>query len=636
VRLEDVSGQTIATYPVTPQASEGQNADEFTSYTLAIPRPENLARVVLLYQDQELAERVASANAPALTLTSPVGGESLDSQSLAITWDASDADGDALTFNVDYSTDDGATWQKLAWGWPETTLEVGSAQLPGATQARIRVAANDGFLTTFAESETFVVADHPPVAIILSTDLNRYYVGGQTILLEGTGYDLEDGMLSDLTWYSDREGVLGTGSSLLLDADALAEGTHLIRLEAKDSAGQSSFGDPTMGVAGAEGFVAVNDTVSFDILYDPLTLPAELAVAPDLGFFALSGATALLTGTLTVSNLGDGSLGWTANSDAANVTLSSTSGDTPATVVVLVDPADLADGLHEGTLTFTPDDATLAPVTVDYFINVYPAFADATPRSATCDTADVPTPTQADVMVRFVNDSGALAVLYWRDSDNNLVEYARLDPDGFVDRETFETHEWVAQDEAGNALLDYAATAAETQCVVIEQPALSDEPAAPEIQAEETDAVPESTSAEESPAAEAAEEASAAPVQAADRFPLAAGRTIVREQKVPSESGNHYLIFQPDGNVVVYTADDQYVWGLQSITDKYAQAQSVQMQPDGNFVVRGANDEFIWSALSENPDPSAYLTLTAEGVLQLVSGATGAVLWASNGVTSLP
>jgi len=88
--------------------------------------------------------------------------------------------------------------------------------------------------------------------------------------------------------------------------------------------------------------------------------------------------------------------------------------------------------------------------------------------------------------------------------------------------------------------------------------------------------------------------------------------------------------------VVVYTADDQYVWGLQSTTGRYQEAQSAQMEPDGNFVVRGADDEFIWSALSENPDPSAYLTLSDEGVLQLVSGDSGDILWASDGATSSP
>lgn len=37
-----------------------------------------------------------------------------------------------------------------------------------------------------------------------------------------------------------------------------------------------------------------------------------------------------------------------------------------------------------------------------------------------------------------------------------------------------------------------------------------------------------------------------------------------------------------------------------------------------------------------NPDASAYLTLTPEGVLRLVSGVPGATLWASDGGTSLP
>jgi hypothetical protein len=124
--------------------------------------------------------------------------------------------------------------------------------------------------------------------------------------------------------------------------------------------------------------------------------------------------------------------------------------------------------------------------------------------------------------------------------------------------------------------------------------------------------------------------ASAGTTQAAS-FPLLADRAIVQGQKYRSASGNHYLLFQPDGNVVVYTAADQYVWGLESVTDDYYKAQSVQMQKDGNFVVRGANDVYIWSALTQNPDPSAFLTLTPEGVLLLASGQTSAILWASNG-----
>jgi hypothetical protein len=583
VRLEDASGQTIATYPVTPQASEGQNADEFTSYTLAVPRPENLARVVLLYQDQELAARAASANAPAITLTAPMGGESLDSLPFAITWAASDADGDALTFNVDYSTDDGATWQKLAWGWPETTLEVDSARLPGAAQARIRVAANDGFLTTFAESAAFTVADHPPVAIILNRNLNRYYVGGQTILLEGAGYDAEDGMVSDLTWHSDREGVLGTGPTLALNVDDLVEGMHLIRLEARDSTGQSSFGDPTLGIANADS-AAANDTVSFDVLYDPLTLPAQPAAArvqAESGAYVGDAASSDIHGGFD----GDGFTAYLTAAESA-VQLDAN--------VVAAGPYDLSIRYAAGP------DGPETDRTISLYVNGDKLRQLAFGR--TFDWAE-----WADLTTSVDLNAGDNTIEFRVDSDD--TGYINID---FI--------EYVAGE------------------------ATSDEPAAPENQVGDAGALPEPTSSEDAPTAEAAAEPTPeaaaestpeAPAQA-DGFPLFAGRVIAREQKIPSESGNHYLIFQPDGNVVVYTADDQYVWGLQNITDRYAEAQSVQMESDGNFVVRDADDEHIWSALNENPDASAYLALTAEGVLQLVSGETGAVLWASDGAVSAP
>ncbi|MEZ5355058.1 MAG: hypothetical protein R2762_20675 [Bryobacteraceae bacterium] len=123
----------------------------------------------------------------------------------------------------------------------------------------------------------------------------------------------------------------------------------------------------------------------------------------------------------------------------------------------------------------------------------------------------------------------------------------------------------------------------------------------------------------------------APPVQPAqgDGFPLRAGTTFVQNRKYRSESGNHYLVFQPDGNVVVYTAANQFVWGLNTITPKFNQAKTVALQADGNLVVHGPNRVYIWSALTRNPDASAYLTLTPDGALRLVSGKTGATLWAS-------
>ncbi len=150
--------------------------------------------------------------------------------------------------------------------------------------------------------------------------------------------------------------------------------------------------------------------------------------------------------------------------------------------------------------------------------------------------------------------------------------------------------------------------------------------------AAEATAAPTATEAATTAGAAADATPEPAPASAtANRFPLPAGTTIVQGEKYPSASGDHYLIFQPDGNLVVYDAADQYVWGLESITDDYAKAKRVQMQQDGNLVVNGDDDAFIWSALSKDPDASAYLNLTPEGALQLVSGDSGAILWASDG-----
>lgn len=132
-----------------------------------------------------------------------------------------------------------------------------------------------------------------------------------------------------------------------------------------------------------------------------------------------------------------------------------------------------------------------------------------------------------------------------------------------------------------------------------------------------------------SPAPAAALPASPA-ASAGDRFPIRGGRTLVAGQKIWLASGNHYLIFQTDGNLVVYTAGDQYVWGLQSVTDQYSRIQQVQLQADGNLAAYGEDDAYIWLALHQGPDASAYLDLSPQGVLQRVSGNTGAVLWSSS------
>jgi len=112
-------------------------------------------------------------------------------------------------------------------------------------------------------------------------------------------------------------------------------------------------------------------------------------------------------------------------------------------------------------------------------------------------------------------------------------------------------------------------------------------------------------------------------------MPLSPRQAMVKGRKYLSASRGHYLIFQPDGNLVVFTAAAKKVWGLDQVKPN-VKAQTIQMGADGNFVVSGPNNQFIWSALSKDPDPRAWVDLTPAGALQVVSD-RGGVLWSSDG-----
>ncbi len=87
--------------------------------------------------------------------------------------------------------------------------------------------------------------------------------------------------------------------------------------------------------------------------------------------------------------------------------------------------------------------------------------------------ANILAPTQADVMVRFVNESSFEGVGLWQDnsqSPTQLREYFRVTDGEMYDQETFESDKWVIQEPSGATLLEYIASVEEKQCVLIKRP----------------------------------------------------------------------------------------------------------------------------------------------------------------------
>ena len=122
----------------------------------------------------------------------------------------------------------------------------------------------------------------------------------------------------------------------------------------------------------------------------------------------------------------------------------------------------------------------------------------------------------------------------------------------------------------------------------------------------------------------------ASPALAQKTLPLASGQTMERNVRYTSATGGHYLIFQPDGNLAVYTAANGFVWGLNTVSPQFSRAARVVMQADGNLTVFDAKNQWVWSALTANPTPGSVAQIAPSGALQLVSR-DGAVRWASDG-----
>jgi hypothetical protein len=346
--LQTSDGTELAAYPFGPinmnvgGDDDASSASSESAYSLILPRLDNMKRIVLFDKTgNKLDERIASANAPTVNLTTPNGGETIknDAEKLSITWEANDADEDILTYAIDYSLDAGNNWQTLVTGYDQKRIEIDVALLAGTSQAKFRVTADDSFNSGSDESDAvFTVEGKNPEVSITSPNNGDLFITGQTINFVGQAYDKEDGKLTgtSLTWSSDRDGDLITTSKL---AEDLAEGTHTITLTATDSQNQTS-----------------TSTISINVYRErPTSLPATFSVSEDnftIGGYVNGGT---VSADLTISNGGDGSLTWNAASDANWLTFSETTGTAPSNIKLIANPAELEVGVYSGNVILTSD-----------------------------------------------------------------------------------------------------------------------------------------------------------------------------------------------------------------------------------------------------------------------------------------
>ena len=240
IQVRSVAGDLLAERRFELSAALAGVAAEAEGYFAELlPYPAGAAEVRIVHNGQVLAIRSASAHAPQVQLLAPAGGEQWPATGVAtIAWTGSDGDGDEVFYTVQYSLDNGLSWQTLAEQLTSTTLEVDLARLAGATQARVRVLASDGLNTAMAQTaSTFRVANKRPSAAILAPQAGATVAAYQPLLVQGMATDPEDGPLpaAQLSWLLDAKINLGRGPQI--QVDHLTVGPHQLALRAEDSAG---------------------------------------------------------------------------------------------------------------------------------------------------------------------------------------------------------------------------------------------------------------------------------------------------------------------------------------------------------------------------------------------------------------
>lgn len=241
--IKDQTGNQLKLLPFEPErgtADFPQPTEQMGLFILPVPDNAVMARAEVLNQDNLVGALTASANAPTVRIIYPNGGENLTTSPVELRWQGSDRDNDLLTYLVQYSRDNGVTWQTLVTDLPTSSYRINLEQLGATNQGRIRVIASDNFHTTEDTSDgAFATPNHPPRVTITAPLDHEQFSGLQAVTFVGSALDPEDGQLPDpsFTWFSSLDGILGAGPHLMRNASTLSAGQHQITLTVIDSAG---------------------------------------------------------------------------------------------------------------------------------------------------------------------------------------------------------------------------------------------------------------------------------------------------------------------------------------------------------------------------------------------------------------
>lgn len=164
--LRDASGNVVRSVPFQvgrPHAdcASGRDCDQFPpigNFIFLMSNPPEYESFAVMWEGKEIGSMGRSPNAPIVSIEGPPAGKvfSFD-DTVDVSWEASDPDGEELFFRVYYSSDGGETYFPMRLETQETSLSLAGRKLGSTKQALFAVAVTDGTKGDFAKSEVLSV-----------------------------------------------------------------------------------------------------------------------------------------------------------------------------------------------------------------------------------------------------------------------------------------------------------------------------------------------------------------------------------------------------------------------------------------------------------------------------------------------
>ena len=306
LELRDASGSVVRSVSFSVYRSFDSDEGGEAGFDVVVPSEPDYASFAVLESGEELAVVRRSDNTPAVSISGISEGQVFGSEdSIDLSWQGSDADGDELSYRLYYSTDGGDSYSPMSGSITSTARSYSTEQLEGSEQARFGISVSDGTRSSFAQSPVFSVAGHVPEVWIKNPPSGAVFAGRRGFLLDADGYDIDDGSLpsSAFEWHSSIDGDLGTGEFLVLSARDLTPGEHTITVIATDSDGMAADDSVDITISVTNSLPAANDDtapaphgrVVIDVLAN------DIDIEGDIDFSTLTIADQPHSGTAEVS-----------------------------------------------------------------------------------------------------------------------------------------------------------------------------------------------------------------------------------------------------------------------------------------------------------------------------------------------